>query len=516
VTSGAVFKDNQSSLDWQANDTFNFAIKSTTATKYNVTMVVSVRVAINKKKSDGTAGDFIKWSPTKSVTITRDVWLVGIKEIKVKPKGAGDSAYIVAPIEVVLLVGAECTFKAYKDPENASRCPNGMPISKLAGVASNGDVSDAFASVTGSVIQSFECGNWEFAAVTSVKPELLSVDFKNGGVQTITGVGITPEWVKANASGQGARNEPFCAVKNLPFNVSAVLSAPKNLTFPTSVKICEGMNKTQAAVDCTLQNWASVVTLTRNSPNAVALGTSNFNWHYTVDNGQNWHKFGESTHISYTTWGTKLCPESDFTKSHIHYACTTANGATTLAQIGDMIGPNATGSGRFDLQNNHALTPWLIIDTTPNLKSDCVSLCTLMKSAIQLLGDNSAEVWFVYACSNSWNNLANTSSYANEICVAHGHELGFWNGGNNRYERCCRFQGKWWMGGIGISKPHPIEVLRSVTSPNTVNGHTSGSTHHQCLDCFHPMPYPASTGGIIPPLNNTTNPPSYPSAIPNF
>jgi hypothetical protein len=61
VTSGAAFKDNKSSLDWQANNTFNFAIKSTTATKHTVTMVVSVRVAINKKKSDGTAGDFIKW-----------------------------------------------------------------------------------------------------------------------------------------------------------------------------------------------------------------------------------------------------------------------------------------------------------------------------------------------------------------------------------------------------------------------------------------------------------------------
>jgi hypothetical protein len=129
-----------------------------------------------------------------------------------------------------------------------------------------------------------------------------------------------------------------------------------------------------------------------------------------------------------------------------------------------------------------------------------------MKSVIELLGDDSAKIWCVYARHNSWAGLASTSRVAHEkgpACSnsACSHNLLYWAGGLNSWEACCRFQGKWWMGGTGGFKDHPLEVLRHVTNPNTANG------QHQCYRCDTgvPVSYPASTGGNIPNKPYPTN-----------
>ena len=36
----------------------------------------------------------------------------------------------------------------------------------------------------------------------------------------------------------------------------------------------------------------------------------------------------------------------------------------------------------------------------------------------------------------------------------------------NYYEGCCKFQGKWWMGGLGTSKNSAYDVLMYVSAPN--------------------------------------------------
>jgi hypothetical protein len=67
-------------------------------------------------------------------------------------------------------------------------------------------------------------------------------------------------------------------------------------------------------------------------------------------------------------------------------------------------------------------------------------------------------------------------------------------GGFNYWEACCRFQSQWWMGGLGRAEDHPLEVLRTVTKPNTQD------KNHQCDECVPSVPvsYPWTTNGEIP------------------
>jgi hypothetical protein len=73
---------------------------------------------------------------------------------------------------------------------------------------------------------------YEFDGLTVVKPEVVSVDFRDGGVQTITGVGTAPEWQK-----NPSRGELFSAKKGSTISVYARFRADINLTFPAAVKV---------------------------------------------------------------------------------------------------------------------------------------------------------------------------------------------------------------------------------------------------------------------------------------
>jgi hypothetical protein len=125
--SGNTYYDNAISYNWQDSSEFTFGVKSTTAAKYTISFSLTFCIAIYKKKSDGTAGDFIRWSTPKTITTSRDVWIVGIDKIKVKPANSPDSAYIDSPGEVVALIGASHTFKAIRTPSNAPDWPSGKP-----------------------------------------------------------------------------------------------------------------------------------------------------------------------------------------------------------------------------------------------------------------------------------------------------------------------------------------------------------------------------------------------------
>jgi hypothetical protein len=322
-----------------------------------------------------------------------------------------------------------------------------------------------------------ECGNTITKKLTKIYPELQSVDFKNGGVQTIKDVGTEPEWKKADANGRGGRDEPFCVVKNQAYNLIGTFTFSKKLTFPTSIKICETDNTRSTAVTAIVQDDMTVTRL-RDAPNKVSYDILEFNWPYTVNNGQSWRSLQTPLkHIMYNTWDYKLCADADFTKGHIHYACTTANGAITLTEIGDKIGPDATSRSRFSGNRNrqivltHDLSKvWEIIDK--NKKADCGTLSTLMKATILLLGDETPKVKFVMPRHKSWKGLESDSSWDSEKRTnflgreIEGSELGFITSFYNYYEGCCLFQEKWWIGGVGQSKNSAYEVLILVTFPN--------------------------------------------------
>jgi hypothetical protein len=106
---------------------------------------------------------------------------------------------------------------------------------------------------------------------------------------------------------------------------------------------------------------------------------------------------------------------------------------------------------------------WILIDNNEK-KGDCGTLATLMVAAIKLLGDDSAEVLFVYPRHQSWGGLVNDDD--SEINPVTGEDLGFMAPEWNNYEGCCLFQHKWWVGGLGTSKSDPYEVLMYVTLPN--------------------------------------------------
>jgi hypothetical protein len=328
----------------------------------------------------------------------------------------------------------------------------------------------------------------------------VSVDVKGDDVQTIYDVGMEPEWKL-----DPPRKEPFCAVKGKVIYAISTFTASKNLTFETPITLRWSAEKEPISVNWKIWSYAHTRSFT--TSNQVCLTENTFKYEYLPNGTEKWIALGEQLTIDgYVTWDFRKCPITDFTKAHIYYACSTAHGATTLAEIGNKIGPDAVANARFTLSNNHVNTPWKIIDIPT--KSDCVSLCELMKSAIELLGNDSAQIWYVYARHQSWNGLASTLSNQHESCsfARHNpHILGFWNGGLNKWEACCRFQNKWWMGGLGSAKDHPIEVLRTVTSPNTANG------HHQCGECSPPTPvsYPWSTAQQIPDK-------PYPYEIPNY
>jgi hypothetical protein len=110
-----------------------------------------------------------------------------------------------------------------------------------------------------------------------------------------------------------------------------------------------------------------------------------------------------------------------------------------------------------------------------------------MKHELDLLGLIGAEVRFVYARHENWIGLSSTNSLANEKDALEN-ELYIWFGSEsidpdqiildqkNRYEGCCVFNGKWWMGGFGYAKDNAGQVWWTVVSPNQDGSRNS----HQC------------------------------------
>jgi hypothetical protein len=87
-----------------------------------------------------------------------------------------------------------------------------------------------------------------------------------------------------------------------------------------------------------------------------------------------------------------------------------AKGKTSLAAIGDAVGPDATSGSRFgpdSIFGQPAMpTAWQVMD---GVKADCGTLSTLMKYELDLLGATGSAVKFVYSRHDSWDSLVNDS-----------------------------------------------------------------------------------------------------------
>jgi hypothetical protein len=363
-----------------------------------------------------------------------------------------------------------------------------------------------------------ECGNTITKKLTKIYPELQSVDFKNGGVQTIKDVGEEPEWTRTIVENQELiRNKPFCSIINSPVDINIIISISKNLTFANQSVVSVDARVNDIVLrggNCNFQlnkRWS--LSFRISSPDKVSVSYRNFEWRYKL-NGNNFQTIRNTTLCGFFTFDKhKLMNNDYFTSNHLLYACNVASGSKKLSEIGDKIGPDVMSPTFFmddptryspmtkslSVTDNDAL--WLIIDeyqrfgvnSRMRARGDCAGLSTLMKKVIELLGDNSAEVAYVFPRHKSWEGLANSSmqsveSYRDDKPYPIGDYLGYvsqekWN----NYETCCVFQNKWWMGGLGSSKGDPLSVLLRVTLnnkdygvivPNDVNA--SDNHNRQC------------------------------------
>jgi hypothetical protein len=362
-------------------------------------------------------------------------------------------------------------------------------------------------------------GNKKTIKLKCIKPILESIDFKGVGVQTIQDVGTEPEWKKANVNGTGARNEPFCVIRNKNFDVDFVFSLPTDLTFETTFGAICSIPSDDAGISISRsftvkdknKNFNAKFTLTEKDE--VGKDTSRFKWSIVKQNNNNNNNnsnsnntvFSDTSHIKYITWDSYKCPQTDFTKGHIDYACTTANGATTLAGIGDKLGPPIMGQEFFWPKNpnnwissDDAGRAWEIVDTKSRnnpLKGDCGLLAILMKKAIELLGDDTAKVGYVYARTTEWKGLvlnAPKTSHGYYTIEKNTFTLVYYSGGLNKYEGCCTFQNKWWMGGLGKSAESALDVLNTVTQNNKNENAVNDNGQRQCWRTNHTIsvPYP--------------------------
>ncbi|MDR2763078.1 MAG: hypothetical protein LBB88_10780 [Planctomycetaceae bacterium] len=506
---GNNYYNNEISYDWQASSDFNFWIKSTTAAKYTITFSLYYCVGIYKKKNDGNAGDFIRWSPIKTVTTTRDIWIVGIDKIMVKPTNSPDTSYIDSPDEVVALVGTQHTFKVIRTPSNAPAWPSGKPKWTLISFNENnqrfeqnnvGDVMYISAADGITLLDStltFECGNKKTIKLINIKPILESVDFQGNGIQKINEVGDDPEWQKTNKKNSKERNEPICVVKNNKFQANSKISMSNDLTFQTDVSIFVEIGNTTKTFGKHRYDWKlknkgtfDLIILDITVENMVYIGTSNYDFYYNVNNKK--ENMTVFTNTAYVTWDfSKLQDARYITKRHLQYACRTANGSKTLAEIGDKIGADIMSKDYFKVENDNTyrysryITTdhpenqlWLIVDHVITMgrasriraRGDCGAQAQLMKKIIELLGDDSAKIAYVFPRHNSWDGLAHESH--NEVeQLGFGYVMGSWN----NYEGCCIFQNKWWMGGFGKSQDNALKVLLYVTMNNKDKGYVSNA-----------------------------------------
>ncbi|HET6247247.1 MAG TPA: hypothetical protein VFE47_06050 [Tepidisphaeraceae bacterium] len=297
------------------------------------------------------------------------------------------------------------------------------------------------------------------------------------------------------------RRDPACFAGNAKPRVAVLVRVSTAFPIPTLRIFGKLLGATAVGIVGSVKGGSSyrIVELSP-SPTVSAQvynSTITWNWYYDLSAGAI-VPLGATDHQIFLTYATPFVdvgkagipPGTTVTARRVDWCTQLADGTRTPAEIGSKVGPDAIKGGRFYAHNSifgNLTTAWQIMDGT---NADCGSLCTLMKSELDMLGATGSKVQFVYACHQDWSHLYSQSPLANET-NAGGVMLGMYFGsrhhnvgsdlaplplGFNNYEGCCEFQGKWWMGGLSRHNPQPSAeaVLGYVVEPNqdgTVEDH---------------------------------------------
>ena len=223
-----------------------------------------------------------------------------------------------------------------------------------------------------------------------------------------------------------------------------------------------------------------------------------------IDKGIDWTAtFGGANGLTLkagTSGPHKICVLWDMPKTtkptfiRITNSCEIAKGEETLEGIGLKIGPTAVAVNKLDgnvsaiggKSEKRLPNAWCVLD---GKKADCVTLCTLLKYELDIIGAPGAQIGYVFPRTKSWTGLWQLDSAQGRSQVNDSNRPLIYINDRvpNIFEGCCSFQGQWWMGGTGTFRKQPVEVLHAVADPNNDPGQ-----NHQCfvMQVANVVPFP--------------------------
>lgn len=181
-------------------------------------------------------------------------------------------------------------------------------------------------------------------------------------------------------------------------------------------------------------------------------------------------------HKIYVTYGVPDPPEA-CSEIRLRTVCDWAEGVSSLRDIADAIGPDATS--KFNPIHCYPTEPWMAMQDG----ADCITLVLLMRSALGLTGvpiDKRGEVFYIYARHANWNGLRSTgvTQFETKEIGGYKYNLKYRNPrhGMMNWEACLYIDGydqnsspstikKYWMGGTGMWRKKAVDVLVDRAGP---------------------------------------------------
>lgn len=244
------------------------------------------------------------------------------------------------------------------------------------------------------------------------------------------------------------------------------------------------LNYAPVAKTITGTSFSASFTTADKLPKKIANTTLSVDWQISYDNGTSWESLKTSSHKLFVTAGTP--GGSAVTVKRMDRATTKGIDQDTNQKVADklipLVIPSPFGSWSINATGTYKLTTaWRICDAAPTTipagaqwGGDCISLATLTKLHLEMLGVTGSATHYVYACHKDWTALVDAGF---ETHPTTGVNLLQWYGGAdpapgapdfrpNNYEACLEYNGDWYEGGIGAKFNSAKAVLHSVCDPN--------------------------------------------------
>ena len=297
---------------------------------------------------------------------------------------------------------------------------------------------------------------------------------------------ILPEWCKNHDTG-AVRNIPISHTKFTKIDVKALLEC-KYQGPALEGRLYGNRNGDNPAfrlsATCQIQPTGEatvlqVFAISADGPliNNIATLEESIHWQFQVDSDGPVIDLGYSgPHKTYVTYGVPDPPE-ECSDIRLRTACEWADGVTSIRDIADAVGPDATSG--FNPRRWYPTEPWRAMEDG----ADCITLVKLMQSAMGLLGvpaGDRGEVFFIYAQHIDWNGLRSTgvSQFETKEFGGLQYHLKYKNPnhGMMNWEACLYIDGydnnsspstikKYWMGGTGMWRKKAVDVLVDRAGP---------------------------------------------------